>query len=188
MDITGTLVQLRALRPDDAPTIAELLADPRVVANLAEWSHGPYSVEHARTFVASTLTDAPLPDQVIWAIERIADGAFLGSTGLHAIDRRNRHCGWGIWLGPPEQWGRGYGTEACMLAVEYAFRFQAMEKVHLCVYAGNDRARRSYEKAGFVSEGIRRQHYWRDGALIDVELMAVFRDNPLYTERIAPIA
>ena len=25
----------------------------------------------------------------------------LGTTGFHGIDHRNRHCGWGIWIGPP---------------------------------------------------------------------------------------
>jgi RimJ/RimL family protein N-acetyltransferase len=181
MDITGRLVRLRAFRPEDAPAIAEQLADPRVVSYLAQWAHGPYPVEQARTWTVTTP-----PGEVHWAVECIADGSFMGSTGLHAIDHRNRHCGWGIWLGPPDRWGRGYGTEACMLSVEYAFRFLAMEKVCLDVYAGNDRARRSYEKAGFASEGTRRRHYWRDGELIDVEIMAVFRDNPVYARRIAP--
>jgi RimJ/RimL family protein N-acetyltransferase len=115
----------------------------------------------------------------------VADGAYIGGTGLHDIDHHNRHCAWGIWIGPPQRWGRGYGTEACMLSVEYAFRHLAMEKVSLHVYEGNDRARRSYEKAGFVSEGTLRRHFWRDGELIDVEMMAAFRDNPLYAQRIA---
>jgi RimJ/RimL family protein N-acetyltransferase len=74
-----------------------------------------------------------------------------------------------------------------MLSVEYAFRYLAMEKVSLYVYSGNDRARRSYEKAGFATEGILRRQYWRDGDLIDVEMMAVFRDHPLYANRIAPV-
>jgi RimJ/RimL family protein N-acetyltransferase len=180
MDVTGKLVRLRAPAPDDAPAVAELLADPRVVANLAQWSHGPYSLEKARSWITTES-----PNEIHWAVECIADSAFVGVTGFHAIDHHNRHCGWGIWIGPPDRWGRGYGTEACMLAVEYAFRHLAMEKVCLDVYAGNDRARRCYEKAGFVSEGIKRRHYWRDGQLIDVELMAVFRDHPLYAQRIA---
>jgi RimJ/RimL family protein N-acetyltransferase len=182
MDVTGRLVRLRARRAEDAPAVAEMLADPRVVAHLAQWSHGPYSLEQARTWLTTES-----PDTVLWAIECIADGAFLGTTGFHAIDHRNRHCGWGIWIGPPERWGRGYGTEACTLSVEYAFRYLAMEKVCLDVYAGNDRGRRAYEKAGFVSEGIKRRHIWRDGDLVDVEMMAVFRDHPLYQNRIAPV-
>jgi RimJ/RimL family protein N-acetyltransferase len=183
MDITGRLVRLRAKREEDAPAIAECLADPRVVSYLAQWSHRPYSLEMATTWATTTP-----PHELHWAIECIADGAFIGMTGFHGIDHHNRHCGWGIWTAPPDRWGRGYGTEACMLCVEYAFRFLAMEKVYLDVYAGNDRGRRSYEKAGFVSEGIKRRHHWRDGELVDVQIMAVFRDNPIYANRIAPIA
>ena len=182
MDVTGRLVRLRALRAEDAAATAELLADPSVVAGLAQWSHAPSTLEQAREWVAVTP-----PDQLHWAIECRADGAFLGTTGFHAIDHRNRHCGWGIWTGPPERWGHGFGTEACVLSVNYAFRYLAMEKVWLYVYQGNDRARRSYEKAGFVSEGVRRRHDWSTGALIDVEMMAVFADNALYTSGIAPV-
>ena len=182
MDVTGRLVRLRALRAEDAPRTAELLADPRVVSFLAQWSHGPYSVEQARAWIATDL-----PGSVRWALECVADGAYIGGIGLHDIDHHNRHCSWGIWIAPPERWGHGYGTEACMLSVEYAFRYLAMEKVYLYVYSGNDRARRSYEKAGFTSEGVRRRHFWRDGELIDVEMMAVFRDHPLYANRIAPV-
>jgi RimJ/RimL family protein N-acetyltransferase len=180
MDVSGRLVRLRAPRPEDAAAVAEVLADPRVVANLAQWSQRPYSVDKARAWI-STESQGELH----WAVDCIADGAFIGVTGFHAIDHHNRHCSWGIWIGPPQRWGHGYGTEACMLAVEYAFMYLAMEKVCLFVYAGNDRGRRSYEKAGFASEGILRRHYWRDGELIDVEMMAVFRDHPLYAKRTA---
>ncbi len=182
MDVTGRLVRLRAPRREDAPAIADCLADPQVVANLAQWALGPYSLEQAEAWITTRAHN-----EVQWAIECLDDGAFIGCTGLHDIDHRNRHCTWGIWIGPPDRWGHGYGTEACMLSVEYAFRTLALEKVSLYVFAGNDRGRRSYEKAGFVSEGVRRRQYWRDGALIDVEMMAVFSDNPLYASRIAPV-
>jgi RimJ/RimL family protein N-acetyltransferase len=180
MDITGRLVRLRPVRPDDAPRMVESLADPRVVYHLAHWALLPYSLEQAQQWVANDQ-----PDALRWAIECLADGEYVGGTGLHNISHFNRHCAFGIWIGPPERWGRGYGTETCKLAVEYAFRHLAMEKVSLFVFSGNDRARRSYERAGFVSEGVMRREFWRDGGLVDVETMAVFRDNPVYAERIA---
>ena len=183
MDITGRLVRLRALRPGDAPRVAECLADPRVTANLASWALHPYSPEKAQEWIA----DEP-PNTVRWAVECLADGELIGTTGLHDITHFSRHCTFGIWLGPPDRWGKGYGTEACMLTVEHGFRHLAMEKVSLYVFAANTNARRSYEKAGFTTEGVLRRQWWRDGALVDVELMAVFADNPLYGSRIAPIA
>jgi len=183
VDITGSLVRLRALRADDAPRMAELLADPRVVEHLDHWSRPPYSEARAAQWVT-----AALPDTIHWAIECREDGAYIGNTGLVTIDHHNRHCAWGIWIAPPERWGRGYGTEACMLAVEYAFSELAMEKVTLELYAGNARGRGAYAKAGFTTEGMLRRQHWSGGGLVDVEIMAVFRDNPLYARRIARIA
>ena len=180
MDMIGRLVRLRATRLLDAPRMTELLGDPRVVEHLDHWSRPPYTEATARAWLT---TDTP--SAIHWAIECRDDSGFIGNTGLHDIDHQNRHCSWGIWIGPPERWGRGYGTEACMLAVEYAFRQLAMEKVMLQVYAGNQRARRVYHKAGFTSEGVLSRHHWSDGQLIDVELMAVFADDPRYAKRLA---
>lgn len=181
MDITGRLVRLRAWSETDAEPLAVLLANERVVRYLDHWSRGPYPVSRAREWV----TAPPAGTERGWAIECLADGVLVGSTGLHHIDFQNRHCIWGIWTGPPDRWGRGYGTEACMLSVEHAFRALGLTKVGLYVWAGNDRARRAYERAGFVSEGVLRRHYLLDGDLVDVEVMAVFADNPLYAQRIA---
>ncbi|MHB8718643.1 MAG: GNAT family N-acetyltransferase [Candidatus Dormibacteria bacterium] len=178
MDIEGHLVRLRALREEDAPRIAEILSDPRVSAHLDHWARTPYTLAAARDFVSQPCS---VNSDVRWAIECHRDGAFIGATGLHGIDHHNRRATFGIWIGPPQRWGKGYGTEACRLAVHHGFRHLGLTKVQLCVYAGNDAGRRAYVKAGFQSEGILRRHQWIDGDLVDVETMAVFADDPLYT-------
>ena len=175
MDITGRLVKLRAFRPEDARTIAEALADPEVVSNLANWSWGPYGLNHAQEFLSRRD-----PSHLVWAIECLADGTLVGATGFQEIDLRNRHCEWGIWIGPKSRWGHGYGSEACQLAVRFAFHQLGMEKVWLFVYEGNDRGRRAYEKAGFQLEGTLQRHVFQNGRFITVHLMAVFRDHDLY--------
>jgi RimJ/RimL family protein N-acetyltransferase len=175
MDLIGDTVRLRAHTDADATFFASVLVDPEVVRFLAAWAWVPYGPREALEFVHT-----PRPDAVSWTIECRADGMPIGSTGLHRIDHRNRNCMWGIWIGPPQRWSQGFGTEACRLAVGYAFNQLAMEKVSLEVYQGNDRARRAYEKGGFAREGMLRRHLWLDGHFVDVEVMAVFRDHPLY--------
>src|SRR5207302_257680 len=83
------------------------------------------------------------PSQLNWAIECLEDGAFIGATGLRDLDFRDRNCEWGIWIGPPSRWNRGYGTEACRLATAYAFRELGMEKVYLKVYETNPGEKRA---------------------------------------------
>ena len=177
VDITGRLVRLRALRPEDAVDIARNVADPEVVRFLDNWAWRPYSAADAIDFV-----NRRDPAELRWAIDRVEDDRFIGVTGLHDLDFRNRHCHWGIWIGPAPTWGRGYGTEACRLATRFAFRQLGMEKVYLFVYEGNDRGRRAYEKAGYRLEGTLPRDAWHDGGMITTYLMAAYRDDPLYTD------
>jgi RimJ/RimL family protein N-acetyltransferase len=45
------------------------------------------------------------------------------------------------------------------------------------VYEGNDRARRAYEKAGFVHEGTLRRAHFSRGTHHDVHVMGLLRDE-----------
>ena len=156
--------------------MARIVSDPEVTRHLANWSWRPYGERDAADYVQRLD-----PARVAWAIECLEDGAYIGNTGFHELDFRNRNCSWGIFIGPPERWGRGYGTEACRLAVRFAFRQLGMEKVYLHVYEGNDRGRRAYEKAGFRLEGTLPRHVWQDGRFVTAHLMAVYADSPQYS-------
>ena len=49
-------------------------------------------------------------------------------------------------------------------------------RIDLDVFLGNDRARRTYEKAGFQVEGVLRDHYRNaDGSFSSMWLMSVLR-------------
>lgn len=175
MDLTGERLRLRAPRPEDATLIVGAIANPDVVAGIGAWAHRPYTLEDARRWI-----DDSRPGEIVWAIEDLADGQFAGVTGLNDIDHRNRHCWWGIWIGPPSRWGRGLGTEACLLATGYAFRHLGMEKVCLSVYETNPRARRVYERCGYVLEGSLPRDALVHGRLVTRHIMSAFRDHPLY--------
>src|SRR5437588_3755345 len=141
--MTGRLVRLRALRPEDAEDIVRNVADPEVVEFLDNWAWRPYSAEDAREFI-----DRRDPSEMRWAIDRVEDGRFLGVSGLRHLDFRNRNCHWGIWLGPPQSWGHGYGTEPCRPITRFAFRQRGMEKVDRAFHEGDERGRGAYEEAG----------------------------------------
>lgn len=175
MDLIGERVRLRALLPEDATSMVGALADPEVTAGVGLWASRPYGLDDARGWI-----DQKRQDEVLWAIEDRADGAFAGVTGLDKIDRRSRNCWWGIWIGPTSRWGRGLGTEACRLATGYAFRHLGLEKVCLSVYETNPRARRVYERCGYELEGSLPRDSLVAGRLVTCHVMAVFRDHPMY--------
>lgn len=72
--------------------------------------------------------------------------------------------GWiGMGIGQPEDWGKGYGTEALQLVVEYAFEMLNLHRLSLSVFEYNPRAIRAYEKVGFVHEGCQPESVRRNG-------------------------
>jgi RimJ/RimL family protein N-acetyltransferase len=175
MDLTGNLVKLRAIREEDAAGLAAILAEPEVARFAGSPMLLPLGTEHLRE-----LTTARRPDQYRWAVDAVDDGALVGRTSIHRIDLRNRHCWFGIAIGPPARWGRGYGAEATILATRFAVRTLGMEKVYLNVFEGNDRGRRAYEKAGYAVEGELKRHHLLEGRLVTQYVMAAYRDHDLY--------
>jgi RimJ/RimL family protein N-acetyltransferase len=99
--------------------------------------------------------------------------AYVGEAVLSDIDQDNRSCSFRIALVNAEVTGRGYGTQATQLVIDYALGPLGLHRVELEVLAFNPRARRVYEKVGFVTEGLKRQAVRWNGEWVDVELMAI---------------
>ncbi|MGJ4846582.1 GNAT family N-acetyltransferase [Leifsonia sp. Le1] len=111
-------------------------------------------------------------DRVDWAIVDEATGEYLGEIVLNELEEEDAAMNFRIALLPGNP-GKGYGTEATTLALDYAFGELGLHRVTLDVYSFNPRAQRSYEKAGFVIEGRQRDTLYWDGEWVDSILMSV---------------
>ncbi|MBQ9926680.1 MAG: UDP-4-amino-4,6-dideoxy-N-acetyl-beta-L-altrosamine N-acetyltransferase [Lachnospiraceae bacterium] len=98
----------------------------------------------------------------------------VGSVYLRDINQVHRKAEYGIFIGEEDALGRGYGTQAAKLMTSYAFEKLKLHKVILRVLAGNDRAKKSYEKAGFVQEAYLKDEVYLENEFRDVILMACF--------------
>ena len=138
-----------------------------------------------RRALAALLTLSPLASGAAQGLDLTVNhvGIAIGDVprviGLR-LNFRDRNCEWGIWIGPPQHWNHGYGTEACRLATAYAFRELGMEKVYLHVYESNPGARRAYEKAGYKVEGTLPRDHWWEGGFVTSFLMAAYRDDEAF--------
>jgi len=95
----------------------------------------------------------------------------IGITNLHRIDLRNRTAAFGMLIGATTDRGKGYGTEATHLMLDYAFTALGLHNVMLTVLEFNRAGRRVYEKAGFRECGRRREAHMMGGKLWDVIAM-----------------
>lgn len=97
----------------------------------------------------------------------------VGSVYVRDIDYAHHKAEYGIFIGEDSARGKGYGTAAAKLMVRYCFEELGIHKLMLRVYAENQQAIRSYEKAGFEKEAYLRDDVYVDGKYRDIVLMAI---------------
>ena len=112
-----------------------------------------------------------------FAIRTLEDDRLLGDIPLSVINRGSREAFAGIGMGAREFWGKGYGTDAMQLLLRYGFIELNLRRVSLNVFEFNQRALRSYEKAGFRLEGRQRQYIQREGRRWDILFMGILREE-----------
>lgn len=168
----------RSLEPGEAPQVAAYLQDPRVRRNLAIGRFPFSEAGEAKWIEAQTKPPvAEGPTDVSLCVGLKGQQTILGGTGLHRISWLHRSAEWGIYIGQPEQWGKGYGREMARTMLRYAFDTLNLHRVMLRVNADHIGGIKSYEAAGFVREGVLRQSVFVEGRYLDTLLMAALRDE-----------
>lgn len=122
---------------------------------------------------------ASLSDQktanIVLAIRLVENNEIIGTQGLYHISFKDGTATMGYCIGRKDLWGKGYGTEAQMLLLEYAFNTLNLHKVSAEVYDFNPRSKHCLEKCGYVVEGIQKEHRYRNGRRADCYMLAVFK-------------
>ena len=121
--LIGKLVYLRPLEPEDADRFATWLNDARVTRTLM--ARGPITRTFEREWIERVTRD---DKSLVCAIVRRRDDKHIGSTGLHQIDWQARSACFGISIGIPEMWGKGYGSEATRLVIEWWTPAEGLQK------------------------------------------------------------
>jgi diamine N-acetyltransferase len=117
------------------------------------------------------------PDVVFFAVRLIETDRLIGTCQLHSINSVHRSAELQIRLGDPADRGKGYGTEAVNLLLQFAFADMNLHRVYLHVFASNEKAIAVYQKAGFVREGTLRKAAHINGEYTDVAVMGILRDE-----------
>ena len=115
------------------------------------------------------------PDDHIF-VAVLEDGTVIGSAGLQVCTNpRMRHVGTLGMLVHTEFQNQGIGTALMRTVLELADNWLMLVRVELEVYADNQRAVRLYEKFGFETEGRKREASVKNGAYVDLLVMARLR-------------
>jgi len=172
--IRGEGIFLRPSERGDIPTFVRWLGDAETARHLAVRSPIGEAAEQGwfdRMLAVQGKTDYH------FVICLLSDARPIGTIGLHGLDWENGSAEFGIAIGEKAEWSKGHGTDALRAISDFGFGELRLERISLLVYAGNDRARRSYEKAGFTREGTMRRAHFARGEHHDVHVMSLLREE-----------
>ncbi|HEU0028499.1 MAG TPA: GNAT family protein [Ktedonobacterales bacterium] len=99
----------------------------------------------------------------------------IGDLGLRDIDWVTGCATLGISIYRKDYWGKGYGTEAMILLLDYAFTVLGLYNIMLDTFAYNERALASYRKVGFKEIGRRREAQRLGDRRYDIVYMDILR-------------
>lgn len=170
--VRGERVYLRASERSDIPLFVRWLNDAETASYLS--MRAPMSVAMEEQWFIRML-ESQGKDAYHFVICRLEDDTPIGTIGLFRVDTVNGSAGIGISIGAKELWGQGLGTDAMLALLDFGFGQLRLERMWLEVHDYNVRARRSYEKCGFVLEGTERHAIFRRGRFIDAHLMSILR-------------
>ena len=112
---------------------------------------------------------------IVFSIVDVKSDAHIGNVGLYTINWVARTAEYRIVIGEKDFWSKGYGAEAAKLILDYGFNKLNLNKIWLGVNSEHKAAVKSYEKVGFIKEGVLRQEIYRNSRYYDATRMSILR-------------
>jgi RimJ/RimL family protein N-acetyltransferase len=167
-------VYLRALEIDDLERTHRWHNDPSLYQTLV----GPFR------YVSLPAEEAWLRQKQAFSHQEVnlaiclpADSRHVGNIYLREIDWIARHAEVSMFIAEAEERSKGYGTAALRLAIQHAFGDLGLLRLYAFVLEENEPIRRVLDRCSFVVEGKLRRHAFKHGALKDVLIAGLCRED-----------
>ncbi len=173
--ICGDRIRLRGVERSDIPKFQEWLNDPEVIESLSIYL--PLSMIDEEQWFDNVSRLSPDEKPLAIELKQGRDWRLIGNSGFFNLEWANRCAEFGLFIGDKSVWNKGYGTETVRLILRHGFETLNLHRIYLRVYSTNPRAKRAYEKVGFVLEGTMREAVYRHGRYADIHIMSVLRSE-----------
>jgi RimJ/RimL family protein N-acetyltransferase len=167
--VRGEKVWLRVFDRDDIESSLRAVNDRDISELVGFW--GPMSKSMSEKWFEDEVLKQHGQREYFFTICELGSADLIGQCGFHNMQTGVR-AEVGIFM-LPEYCGRGYGTDAMNALLDYGFGHLGLRRIGLHVSPGNERAIRSYEKAGFSHEGRLRSFRIRRGEVVDDIVMSI---------------
>lgn len=177
---TGDII-LSSLKEEDIELIFPWFNDPQVVRFTRHAKNSGNIVDNTFELELQYINNITPPQKYHWGIRILEDCNVLGIRtylvgiiSLTLVDKLASVYSIELLIGDKRVWGRGLGTEAIKLVVGYAFKELKIRKLTAGLDARNIGCLKAFEKAGFLQEGILKEHQYLDGIYADIILMGKY--------------
>ena len=157
--VTTTRLLLRGWSADDAPAALAIYGSAEVAHWLAPALDRIPDVEAMRSVLQTWQQEQPglLPPQGRWAILRTADDTVIGGLSIRLLppDGEDLEVSWQL---SPEEWGKGYATEAAGGLITWAFT-QDIDELFAVTRPNNVRAVATAKRLGMQWVGETTKYY-----------------------------
>lgn len=168
--LRGFKVTMRPIEMSDAEKLQMWINDPELRTFLGQYM--PMGLADEKKWIESMSQNK---NHIVLMIE--VDGEAIGTMGLHNINWKDRTAVTGSLIGNKNCHGKGYGTDAKMTLLKYAFDELGLRKIKSEVQATNERSRRCLERCGYKLEGTLRSETFRKGRYVATNVFGVFRSE-----------
>jgi L-phenylalanine/L-methionine N-acetyltransferase len=161
-----TGIRIRHAEPADASGLHALFVEPAAYAATLQLPYPSLATWEKRL--------RELPPHGVQLVAELGDvGNIAGAAGFEVLQspRRRHVANLGMAVASAHQ-GKGIGTQLLRAVIDTAERWHGVRRLELEVYTDNAAAIALYERHGFVREGLAKGYALRDGAYVDVLLMA----------------
>jgi len=166
--LEGQQVYLRPVNSADTEVYYQLLHDPDMLRLTGTQQH--FTREQIERYIDSKSQDS---SSILLLIAESDTDEIVGDIALQDISGTNRSANLRIAISASRHQGRGYGSEAIRLLLDYGFGVRNLHRIELHVYAYNERAQHVYRKLGFQQEGIQRDALFYNHEYHDAILMSI---------------
>ncbi|CAH0119221.1 hypothetical protein PAE9249_01720 [Paenibacillus sp. CECT 9249] len=170
--LEGDKVYLRPIGLDDTELYFRMLFHPETRRLTGTKKH--FTKEQIRQYIEGKTHDS---STVLLLIALCETDEVIGDIALQDIDATNRNANIRIAIDGSGHQGKGYGSEALHLMLDYGFGILNLHRIELNVFDYNGRAKHVYEKLGFKQEGVQREALFYDHKYHDSIMMSILEDE-----------
>lgn len=167
-------LKLKELTPELWNYILTTLPDDEIATTMGMYQPGQVAMEKEKCRGGMTTYYISFKNYLM--IEK-GTGVTIGRIGYHTWQPRHKRAEIGYGLEIEEYKNKGYMSEAMKAVLHDGFEYMELNRVEAMIGPDNVPSNSLAKKFGFVNEGLMREHYNKDGVLVDSFCYSLLRSE-----------